>query len=286
MSSPPLPSPGNSWEVAYAGPESSVTSLTLTSTRELKRPRRNQGYSEDSTDDIPIQARYFQVGSPKLFDLGAIWEVVPQSSPLGQEWTGTIQPRVKEILENHNIKLETILLIYYPVENSAEAFHDLTTLIYAVAIESEQEWIPAVKDIRNYYLSIDRPEIGIEIRDDRSHEKMNCYPLTSSEPVVPIWRNIEHQVIDTLRLQDWLSLSLMRRGTKSGPKPISVVLTISQTSTMDWVEIREDLVRILEGHKLNYVAVEILKGERVLEVERTSEIETLSESMGSNVRCP
>ncbi|EEH11736.1 predicted protein [Histoplasma capsulatum G186AR] len=264
MAERPIPWDDDPWEEAYASPESSGSATSSLSAG--KRSRRNQGSSEDSDDSITVRVQSFRAGVPSLVQLGTKWEPVPLSSPLRQEWDTILKPRVLEILEEYQIDLQASHFIYYLTETSAEMTSqpNITTLIRATAKESEQEWIPVVEALRKYYLSANRPEINIELRDERSGERTECYPVESSEAVVPIWNNnVERQMILKLRGRDWLTLSLFRRGKPSGPKPLVVVLTVSKASTHDWVSIREELVRILDFYHLKYVGVEILRGEKV-----------------------
>ncbi|OAX81324.1 hypothetical protein ACJ72_04333 [Emergomyces africanus] len=254
------------WEEAYVSPESSAEPGT-SSISAGKRYRRNQGSSEGSNDSITVRAQSFRVGVPSLVQLGTKYQAVSPSSPLRQEWDTILKPRVLEILEEYQVDLRSAHLVYILTENSTETISqqpNITTLIRATAKESEQEWIPVMESLRRYYLSANRPEINIELRDERAFETTQCYPVESSEAVVPIWNNnVERQMILKLRGRDWLTLSLFRRGKPSGPKPLVVVLTVLKASTHDWVSVREELVQILDFYYLGYVGVEILRGENV-----------------------
>ncbi|OJD13334.1 hypothetical protein AJ78_06190 [Emergomyces pasteurianus Ep9510] len=242
------------WEEAYASPESSVGQPDPAYCR------------ENDLEELKGLQKAPMILSPYGPRLGTKWEPVPPSSPLRQEWDTILKARVLEILAEYQIDLQSSHFIYYLTENSTETTSppNITTLIRATAKETEQEWIPVLGALRRYYLSVNKPEITIELRDERACESTQCYPVESSEAVVPIWNNdVERQMILKLRGRDWLTLSLFRRGKPSRPKPLVVVLTVLKASTRDWVSIREEFVQLLDSYDLRYVAVEILRGEKV-----------------------
>lgn len=109
------------------------------------------------------------------------------------------------------------------------------------------------------------PDIPLRIRTSRPdiNVKTFPYPIESREPIVSAWESLRPEIVSLLRGKDWLSLSVVRRGKPRGPRPPTVVLTISKSSKDDWVAVREDIVRGLDLRDLNYVAVEILRDDKM-----------------------
>ncbi|KAK2766148.1 hypothetical protein FQN54_007664 [Arachnomyces sp. PD_36] len=254
-------------EEAYASPESPLTSILSTSTSS-GRSRRTKGSLEDSSDDILLRAQAFRVGGPFLAPLGTDFELVPSTSELGQDWQNTLKGETNTILQRANISPRFFHLIYYPSGNAPSmaatlSFPQATIFIIAAAAGTEREWVPVAEAIRRLCIALHKPHINVELLDDRAYEKTHSYPIASSEPIVQVWDSVEPAAIALLKGKSWVSLSILRRGKPSGPKPPTAVLTVSKTSGDDWAVIRDDLIRLFDSHGLNYLGVEVIRGDSV-----------------------
>ncbi|WEW57328.1 hypothetical protein PRK78_002793 [Emydomyces testavorans] len=246
------------WEEAYASPETEVMSLPSSGSQ---RSRRTQGSFEDSLDGFPLQSQEYRIGGPSLPALGSTWKLIPPS-PLHSRWESTLKVGVKEILLQHRIYPEFLHLVSYPVTGMAAA-QSPTIMIRTKAMFNEQEWVPAARSIRRYCLEMGHSELKIEFIDERAFEKTLSYPVHSSEEVVRIWPNVKDDIISCLKGKEWISLSLLQRGKPSGPKRLTVVLTVATSSSQDWVPVREDIIRVLDSQQLKHVGVEILRGANI-----------------------
>lgn len=65
-----------------------------------------------------------------------------------------------------------------------------------------------------------------------------------------------------LETRSWLALELLRRGKNldSDSNSITVVITIEEESDLDWISVRDRIVKLLEDSECAHVAVEIERG--------------------------
>lgn len=256
------PQPHHIWEEAYASPVSSSG----------RRSRRTQGVSEDTSQDIIVRVQPFRVGGPYLTTLGSIPNHLPSTSTIKQEWDAYLSQGVREILQRFNVVHEASRLVYYPQPDTNASqqhvyFTDITAIVIATAGETEQEWVPVVEEIQKYFIGVQRSEINVEILDKRTYEPTLPFPVSSDDPAVPLWGLARPEIISQLSAKAWVTLSLLRRGKKSGQKPLLAVLTVSQTSTDDWQGVRENLTQILGSRGLDHVGVEIIRGDKVFSAD-------------------
>ena len=60
----------------------------------------------------------------------------------------------------------------------------------------------------------------------------------------------------------WLAVELLRRGTGATAEenPTTIVITIDQSSQIDWTQVREQIVELLEAFQFEDIAIEIGRG--------------------------
>lgn len=270
------------WEETYASPETPLTLVTSSSTS--SRSRRTHGSSEDTTDGISLRVQSFRVVGPSLPPVGTAYRSVPMSSATGHGWEENIKPKTEAILQQHDVTYDRLSLVYYPTEDIPEpAFYPcLTVLIRAEATHSEREWIPVAEAVVKYLTSIQRSEINVELYDKRAHEQTLSYPVVSTDPVVPLWESMKNEIVNCLSSKHWISLSLLRRGKRTGPKPVTAVITISKSSDDDWVAARETIIEVLDSHSLGSIGIEIIRGEEVIQDDKEDRL--LLDETSFNVR--
>lgn len=88
------------------------------------------------------------------------------------------------------------------------------------------------------------------------------------------WPNLESQIVEILGDTLWLAIELLRRGTDEDgiTNPITVLITISESSTSDWTDCRDRIANALEAAEFEYVAVEIGRGTISRSFEKDSRI--------------
>lgn len=72
----------------------------------------------------------------------------------------------------------------------------------------------------------------------------------------------------------WRALELLRRGEYliGDSNPITVVITIEEESDMDWIFVRDRIVKLLEDSECAYVAMEIGQGTVNIGAEKKSDV--------------
>lgn len=70
------------------------------------------------------------------------------------------------------------------------------------------------------------------------------------------------KIVSILETRSWLALELLRRGKNldSDSNSITVVITIEEESDLDWISVRDRIVKLLEDSECAHVAVEIGRG--------------------------
>ena len=86
--------------------------------------------------------------------------------------------------------------------------------------------------------------------------------VEADEPILSVWPLLESRTTHNLRDKDWLALELLRRGCSYSPRenPVTVTITIDESSQADWIDVRERIVRVLDDSHNEQVAVEIIRG--------------------------
>ena len=256
-------------EESYAGPAQLLTTeQPLLPLRYSERIRRNRGLSEkDSTSDSSlegsaIQIEDYRLGGPFLINLPASSGGLPGTSPFALMWNnGGLARNVEHIVENHHVKWYQISALTRTCLRKVEP-QVYTILVLAEKEPSNENWLGAFKDIRILCNSLGLPDMNIEIADGRVLLPVFSFSVEATEPVLTKWQILESQIIKILGSQQWLALELLRRGTDLTPSnnPVTVVVTIEETSESDWTCVRDEIAKLLEEARFGYVAVEIGRG--------------------------
>jgi len=123
-------------------------------------------------------------------------------------------------------------------------------------------WFLAAVEIRQNCIEQGLVNVSVELADPKGLQPTLTHRVEPDEPILSAWAHIESQIVDILGEKDWLALELLRRGSSYSPKenPVTVTITIHETSQADWVHIRERIVRVLDDSHYDQVAVEIIRG--------------------------
>lgn len=128
---------------------------------------------------------------------------------------------------------------------------------------SNKDWLGAFKEIRTLCTSLGLPGMNIEFADKRGLQPVFSFSVERTKPVFGKWPILRPQIIEILGSQPWLALELLRRGkdllTHSN-NPVTVVVTIKETSQPDWTNVRDEIAKLLEEAGFGYIAVEIGRG--------------------------
>lgn len=248
-------------EEAYAGPLDSP--LSPNSTNLNKRQRRHQGPSEEqpSSDDIIITD--FRVGGPVLCRLPAYGMPLGRNSPLEQAWEASLANDVHQVLQRHHVLVSEAHAL---VRHSCRHERTKADTIFVLARRrhpSDVSWYLAAVGIRHLCTSQGLPHVNVEIADPRGLQPVFSHPVEHDSPFLGLWSaDLERRIADVLGQSDWLALELLRRGVspRQLDNPITITVTIDEASELDWVDVREKLVAILDENRLDEVAVEIIRG--------------------------
>lgn len=83
--------------------------------------------------------------------------------------------------------------------------------------------------------------------------------VRAADPITHDWQLVQQEIVARLKGRRWVTLSLLRRGKETGPKVVTVVVTVRAASSEDWALVRDELVQILNARGLFWVAVEIVR---------------------------
>lgn len=260
-------------EESYAGPglaDSSLITLPITPSppRPLaKRVRRTRGLSEDEppqNDDDEIRNEEYRTGGPLLVNLPAITEAVPQDSPLVVAWISGLKAATIDLLRAHSIEWKELTInkrqdSHVPEETTAATAE---TIFIMATKRAGQDWRAVCRDIRSCCVAYDLHDTNVEIADARGLTVAESFGVDTSEPIYKAWPALKRKVIEILGLRRWLALELLRRGkgATAAENPTTIVITIDYSSQLNWTDVREQIVELLEVNDFAEVAVEIGRG--------------------------
>ncbi|MCJ1431138.1 hypothetical protein MMC27_000489 [Xylographa pallens] len=252
-------------EEAYAGPLQSTNTIpTLPQTSAYKRMRRALASSEEMPAvDGEIKSYDFRCGGPMLCSLPASLTLVEKSSLVVQVWP-ELESVVESLLQKRQVDYDMIVLRHrfwrYDTDNSRA--DTATVLVSATKHGKNDRWLEACQDLRRLFISRGLSSLNIEITDQQGLLETISGLMEPGQPIVKLWPELETDVEKILGEHDWVVLALLRRGTDLDSKknPITISITISEDSTLDWVIVREQIVQQLDHKKLHYLAVEIIRG--------------------------
>ena len=257
-------------EQAYAGPaeqsalksDSSSGLPTPSPTPSPPRARRTGGLPDEFTpqdkDGIRVEER--RVGGPHLCRLPAKTSIVRSDDPISTNWK-VISPKVSEIVQRHGISKTQITVTRrsWWKDTRAEKHWPITITIWAMKYTTEELWHGLCSEILSLLTNHGYPDLNVEIIDPEVAKPTISYPLRASDTIVTAWPDLKTQIIEIVKSTDCSALQLLRRGKDAAAdrNPVTVVLTIPENSSDDWVNVREQIVTILDKHQFFHVAVEI-----------------------------
>lgn len=123
-------------------------------------------------------------------------------------------------------------------------------------------WFLAAVEIRKICIEQGLMNVSVELADPSGLQSTLTHRVEAEEPILSVWPLLESRITNILGDKDWLALELRRRGTNYSPQenPVTVTITIHESSQADWINIRNRTVRVLDNSHNEQVAVEILRG--------------------------
>ena len=255
---------GSSGE-AYAGPLQSTDIIpTPPQTPAYRRVRRALASSEEMpVVDGEIKSYEFRCGGPMLCSLPASLTLVEISSPVAQLWP-ELESVVESLLQKRQVDYDMIVLRhrFWRYDTDTSRIDTATVLVSATKHGKNDRWLEACQNLRQLFISRGLPSLNIEIADPRGLLETISGLVEPGQPIVKLWPELEIDVKKILGERDWVVLALLRRGTDLETKknPITISITIDEDSTLEWVSVREQIVKLLDYKKLHYLAVEIIRG--------------------------
>ncbi|MCJ1472744.1 hypothetical protein MMC13_001393 [Lambiella insularis] len=248
----------SSEEEAYAGPSlPDVNTLTPPTSPVVKRVRREVSATQGEIHDTG-----FRCGGPVLCRLPFVTDQVDPESLVALTWKN-LEEQVVLILESHGIKFQVLALQGRRWRYDKEASAEETATVVVCAEKDDKDWVSVCIEIRKLFVSHDLPLLNIELLDERGVRETRSQIVEPTHPIVDYWAKLEPEVEKILGHMDWVMVALLRHGTSDErvENPITISITISELSTENWVDVREQIVELLDRQHLSYVAVEILRGE-------------------------
>lgn len=135
-------------------------------------------------------------------------------------------------------------------------YEDLTLLVVSSRSEG---WIPALENIREFYVSVGFNNLQVEFIEPFLHDGPTISRVPSDERLQAAWsEDILPNIQQRLRQSRWLSIGLVRRGFDSDPSenPITVSITIpAEPVDDDWPEKVADINAICS--KASHIDMEV-----------------------------
>lgn len=283
-----------SQEEAYAGPGKELglptPEQTPSPSRKYKRTRRTHGSSEEELPMTDPSAEVtktddYRVGSPHLANLPSLNIPLSEDSPFYKAWIAGLERLVIDSLQKFEVDWFEISAAARRCLLRDEPANE-TILVLAHKTKPEDKWREAVIAARKLCKSFDVPNVSVEIADERGLKPKRSSTVGDGEPVLAAWPKLESQIVEILGDTLWLAIELLRRGTDEDGinNPITVLITISESSTSDWTDCRDRIANALEAAEFEYVAVEIGRGTISRSFEKDSRILPIS-SYELKARC-
>lgn len=275
-----------SQEEAYAGPAKELglptPEHTPSPSRKYRRTRRTHGSSEEELPMTDPSAEVtktddYRVGSPHLANLPSLNIPLSEDSPFYKAWIAGLERLVIDLLQKFEVDWFEISAAARRCPLRDEPANE-TILVLAHKTKPEDKWREAVIAARKLCKSFDVPNVSVEIADERGLKPKRSSTVGDGEPVLAAWAKLESQIVEILGDTLWLAIELLRRGTDEDGmnNPITVLITISESSTSDWTDCRDRIANALEAAEFEYVAVEIGRGTISRSFEKDSRILPIS----------
>jgi len=133
---------------------------------------------------------------------------------------------------------------------------DLTLLVVS---ERSQGWIPALENIREFYVSVGFDNLQVELIEPFLYNGPTISRVPSDDRLSTTWANeILPGIQQRLRHSSWLSISLIRRGfgSNASEHPVTVSITIpAEPVDDDWPEKVADISDICS--KASHIDMEV-----------------------------
>lgn len=260
----------SSFEESYIGlrtPPSSELASELSGSSSGSSSARWSRTRSTFQGEICIEPR--RVGHPSLTRRPAYTCPIHFSHPYVKPWNDGLAREVYFHVESSQVKDAQVDLCHrqwrgYLWEGSHVDLDSPVVLLVRARLDQdlEQRWVPLCGQLRSLLDGRDWNDVGIEIADPRVDDEIMTYPVLPDDEIVAVWPNLEQSITNLLRYTDCLQLDVVRRGTASRPKdnPITLAITIPETSSMSWDPVCEQVVEILDTAQLKGVAVEVGRG--------------------------
>jgi hypothetical protein len=247
-------------EEVYAGP------VTPPNTPLATRARRRQGLPEHRPiliGSAMIEEDY-RTGGSRLCQLPIAVNTVNPDSRARRAWDQSLKSEVIKVLKKWEIEYEGPHLLqrrwHYDRDSTVEETE--TIMIGAFKNEEDSRWYQACVEIRQLCLSHKLPTLNVEIADPRGLIPTRSYGVEQGHAIIGVWHALKQQIRTILAETDWIAIDVLRRGKCPipGDNPVTIVVTIEVGSVFDWIDVREQIVSVLDPRKLLDVAVDIGRG--------------------------
>lgn len=160
--------------------------------------------------------------------------------PLRLAWNASLRGHVLAILQSHQIQHTEV----QPLRRKSARLDRLeadTILVLAEKRNMNDSWFLAAVEIRKICIEQGLMNVSVELADPRGLQSTLTHRVEAEEPIHSVWPLLESRITHILGDKDWLALELLRRGTSYSPRenPVTVAITIHESSQADWIDIRE-----------------------------------------------
>lgn len=106
-------------------------------------------------------------------------------------------------------------------------------------------------------------DFGIEIQDPRSVK--HFYTPVCGPEVYHSWNNVlRPRVLETLQLDGWLAMTILRYGHEEARSPLAIVISTREDSTRDWAHVKRQIEDILNSSSYHFEIVFIRDSVRAM----------------------
>ncbi|KAL2854203.1 hypothetical protein BJX68DRAFT_40727 [Aspergillus pseudodeflectus] len=133
-----------------------------------------------------------------------------------------------------------------------------TVLIYADRHDpTERGWVDAARRVLQYLTESGILGAAVEIIDPRFDRKPSVFPCYPTDPICSRWARVSRDIINCIDLRGVHCVGCYRVGMSSNRRecPVTILVGVVARAREDWGNLRETIIRVLDGYDLGSVSV-------------------------------
>ncbi len=266
----PLIAPVLPAELSYASPGIRTRPPTLF----LGRIRRSNGSSSDETprpEPDGFEESDLRAGGPQLPESPCETTVtLPHTYKDHDLFKGygsyVLNTQLADICRRENVHHDSLSFCGRRSVYEAAADPIFTLLVVARRDQSTGSWINLARKLSDHLCGQGLQGLNVEITDPKFFERPSIHPCLATDAIFPVWTQVATDIAHGIDRTGVFTISCFRIGCDDDRLkcPPTVLLGVDKNVKRDWKVVREEIVSILDRHRLNGVAVTIRKDNEII----------------------